>query len=179
MTSRLDPSGQHWTVLSMPTGERVLRRLSPRPRQKGTVLLISILFIAATALASSAVLVSHATQARRDKEEQLLFVGDQFRKAIASYQNTVPPNGVRSLPPNLEALILDRRFAVPVRHLRRVYLDPVTGKADWTLVTSGGGVVGVRSSSQHSPLKQAGFPSAYRHFERAQSYSEWVFSIAR
>lgn len=152
------------------------RKIGPLPQQ-GAVLLLIILFIGVSALASSSLLVSHTTQARRDKEEQLLFVGDQFRKAIASYYNTTPPGGARSLPTTLEALLSDERFPTPVRHLRRLYLDPQTGRADWKAITANGRIIGISSSSGVKPLKRSDFPRGYEHFSNAQAYSDWAFVV--
>ena len=136
-----------------------------------------LVFILVTTLAASSLVVSYTTQSRRDKEEQLLFAGAQLRRAIASYYNTVPPGGARSLPPSLEALLDDQRFPTAIQHLRRIYLDPMTGQADWDLIRESGGIVGVASRSAQSPIKKQGFPKGFEYFENKERYSDWVFSI--
>lgn len=146
-------------------------------RQVGVVLLAVLIFILVTTLAASSLVVAHTTQVQRDKEEQLLFVGDQYRRAIASYYSTVPSGSARSLPPSLEVLLSDPRFATPIQHLRRLYPDPMTGRADWTLVMENGGVVGIRSQSGKAPIKRQGFVRGYEQFEGKQLYSDWVFSL--
>jgi type II secretory pathway pseudopilin PulG len=94
--------------------------------------------------------IEHAAQ--RDREEQLLFVGNQFRTAIASYYEKSP--GTKQYPRKLEELLQDNRFAKPVRHLRRIYIDPMTNQADWQLVRSAqGGIVGVNSRSELPPIR--------------------------
>lgn len=137
----------------------------------------TLLFLLISSLAASSLVVSHQHSVKRDREAQLLFVGDQYKKAITSYYNTVPPGGARALPRSLDNLLEDHRFATPKQHLRRLYVDPFTGTADWQLVTSGHGVIGVYSRFQGKPLKITGFSPGYEHFERAQSYSEWVFAV--
>ena len=117
------------------------------------------------------------TQMQREREEQLLFVGDQFRKAIASYYNTIPPGGARALPPSLDALLNDQRFPKPRQHLRRIYPDPMTGQPDWQLMRENGGIVGVKSQSSRPTLKKKGFSNAYLHLEDKKTYSDWRFSI--
>ncbi len=154
-----------------------VRRIQRR-HSSGIVLLAVLVFVLVTTLAASSLVVSYQQAARREKEEQLLFAGDQFRKAILSYYNTIPPGGARSLPPSLDALLDDQRFATPRHHLRRIYIDPITGTAEWEGVTSGNGIVGVHSRSPLEPLKKAGFPVAYVRFENAQAYSDWVFGIS-
>jgi type II secretory pathway pseudopilin PulG len=154
------------------------RRHSRNQReQQGLVLLTVLAFILVTTLAASSLVVSFTTQMQREKEEQLLFVGDQFRRAIASYYNTIPPGGTRSFPPSLEALANDQRFATPVQHIRRVYVDPMTGRADWTLVREGGGMVGIASQSAGRPIKKKGFAKDYEYLQDKEKYSDWVFSI--
>jgi type II secretory pathway pseudopilin PulG len=123
--------------------------------------------------------VSYTTQLQREKEEQLLFAGAQFRRAIASYYNTIPPGGARALPSSLEALLSDQRFPTPIHHLRRIYVDPMTAQADWTLIQEAGGIVGVASRSERSPLKKKGFARGDESFEDKEKYSEWVFAVRR
>jgi type II secretory pathway pseudopilin PulG len=141
------------------------------------MLLAVMLFLLVTTLATSQLVVSHATQSRRDKEAELLFVGDQYRRAIASYYNTLPPGGVRTLPQSLDALLVDQRFPQPIHHLRRLYPDPMTGKPDWQLVRSTAGIAGVHSRSDHLPLKRVGFPALYPHFADREHYSDWTFAV--
>ena len=69
-------------------------------------------------------------KAQREKEAQLLYVGEEFRKAIMSYYNT----GTRQFPETLEELLQDKRSPNIKRHLRKIYLDPVTNTAEWGLI---------------------------------------------
>ena len=47
---------------------------------------------------------------------------------------------------------------MPVRHLRRLYRDPITGQDEWGLVEApGGGVMGVYSRSEDEPIKSGNF----------------------
>ncbi len=141
------------------------------------MLLVVMLFILVTTLATSQLVVSHATQSQREREEELLFVGEQYRKAIASYRSLVPPGSSPALPRSLEDLVSDERFPRPVHHLRRLYPDPITGKHDWDLVRQGDRIIGVRSSSTRTPLKVANFPSSLQHFEGQATYAQWVFAV--
>ena len=109
---------------------------------------------------------------QREREAQLLFAGDAIRMAIASYF----ASGHR-YPLSLQDLILDDRSPVPIRHLRRLYIDPMTGTADWTLVRApdGSGIMGVASSSRLAPLKRNGFASVDAAFEDSDCYCAWQF----
>ena len=134
-------------------------------------LLLAVAILAA-GLAAGAEIA--ATAMRRDKEAELLFVGDPFARAIALSRASSP--GSPQSPQKLEDLLADKRFPNTRRHLRRVYPDPLTGSADWGLVRGpGGGIVGVYSRSTARPLKTANFPKGYESFADAASYSAWRF----
>jgi type II secretory pathway pseudopilin PulG len=146
-------------------------------RERGAVLIVVLLSVFVTTLAASVMVASNRTASQREREKELLFVGDQYRRAIASYYSTVPSGQARLLPQRLEDLVDDNRFATPRHHLRRLYPDPMTGLADWQPVVEAGGIVGVHSTSKQEPLKQAGFPLRYSALEGQSAYSAWIFRI--
>src|SRR6187549_538427 len=77
------------------------------------------------------------TAAQREREQELLFVGNQYRQAFMNYYAGTPAGKPR-FPRTLENLVEDNRFPVTRRHLRRVYADPMTGKPDWVLLDAPG-----------------------------------------
>lgn len=117
------------------------------------------------------------TQSRREKELELLFAGQQYQQAIAAYI-AVQLNGQRAYPKSLDELLEDRRFPMPVRHLRKRYRDPVTNSPQWGLVRVGDGIAGVYSLSNEAPLKRAGFGACCSEFSNAGSYAGWKFAVA-
>jgi type II secretory pathway pseudopilin PulG len=144
-------------------------------RQQGFTYL-GLLFIIALMGATLALtgVTWHAAQ-KREKERQLLFVGNQFRQAIAAYYNRSPGN-VKQYPGTLGDLLKDPRQLVPQRYLRRVYPDPVTGKGEWGLVkTRDNRIMGVFSLSGDVPVKQSNFRGADKEFEGKMRYTEWRF----
>ena len=135
--------------------------------------LLAAVAIAGVALAATGVLWQ--TEAKREKERELLFVGNQFRRAIEQYHSRTP-GAVKAFPRTLEELLDDMRGPVPMHHLRRIYADPMTGHPDWESVGgAAGGIVGVRSRSQEKPLKQRGFRGRDATFTEKERYSEWAF----
>lgn len=114
------------------------------------------------------------TTAQREKESELLFVGNQFRQAINSYYERTP-SAAKQYPTKLEDLLEDKRFVVPYRHLRKIYRDPMTGGLDWGLVKTGDRILGVHSRSTGTPLKTA-FQGRDEGFSGLSSYDQWVFS---
>jgi len=115
------------------------------------------------------------TEAWRDKEKELMFVGDQFRQAIGSYYESTP--GIpKRYPDTLEKLLVDDRFPMVKRHLRKIFFDPMTGSAEWGLVRQPGiGITGVYSLSVQKPIKRDNFPERYDSFSEAASYKDWKF----
>lgn len=142
--------------------------------EQGFTLLAVIFLVAVLGVGMAALGTVWETASRREKETQLLFVGDQYRRAIESYYRATP-GGVKQYPRSLEDLLLDRRFPNIVRHLRRLYPDPLTGGTDWGLVKEGEGISGVYSLSEGRPMKQGGFSKDYEVFEGAEDFVDWRF----
>ena len=133
----------------------------------GLLMLVAIMGIALTVVAEV-----WQTAQKRDKEEELLFVGSQIRRAIAMYV----ANGA-GYPRRLEDLLKDPGFPEVRRNLRKIYRDPITGRAEWGLVKPDGNyIIGAYSLSDSEPSKQRGFSLADRGFEGKTKYSEWIFS---
>ncbi len=112
----------------------------------------------------------------RDKEEELLFRGDQYRRAIELYYYAVP--GRPQYPRTIDDLLQDPRSTAGKRYLRRKYKDPVSGE-DFVVVEvmdqTGKHIIGVHSPSDKTPLKQANFPDEYQSFLGKTKYSDWLF----
>lgn len=144
------------------------------------LVLLFAVAIAAAGMAGTGI-VWHTTL-QREKEAELLFIGNQIRAAIASYYLRAPGN-VRRYPGALEDLLKDPRFPATVRHLRKLYRDPMTNTTDWGLIAApGGGIMGVYSKSEAAPLKRANFDAPNRALEdRARQlgdklvYKDWHF----
>jgi len=97
-----------------------------------------------------------STTAQRQRERELEWIGQQYVQAIASYYHSSPA-GAKKFPSSLEALLSDTRFPFVKRHLRRIYVDPFTGKSEWGLIRhTDGAVIGIysmRGSPNFTPAK--------------------------
>ena len=112
------------------------------------------------------------TQAQREREQELLFIGREFRTAIAAYYRA----GAHQYPQDISDLLEDKRWPEPRHFLRRLYVDPMTGAQDWTILrTDMLGITGIASSSNDEPLKKKGFPLYEAAFEDATCYCDWKF----
>jgi type II secretory pathway pseudopilin PulG len=124
---------------------------------------------AALAVTSS---VWHEVQ-RRAMENELIFAGLQYRRAIAEYYNATPAH---QYPPDIGSLLRDNRMPGLVRHLRRPYRDPLTNSTTWGVVLApGGGIMGVFSLAQGRPIKQANFPAELNWPGNRPTYADWQF----
>lgn len=149
---------------------------SGKARQRGFTYLGLIVFVFIIGLVGAATLKVDALLRRAQLEKELLETGAQFSAALDSYAKATPRGQPRA-PLTLEELLRDKRFPNPRRHLRKIFIDPVTGKAEWGLVRAGesGPILGVHSLSRATPLKQANFDARFSGFENREYLSEWKF----
>jgi type II secretory pathway pseudopilin PulG len=128
---------------------------------------LAVLFLVGLAglgLAVTGELWSHARQ--REKEAELVWIGEQFRQAIGLYYQR-SPGAVKRYPEKLEDLLEDKRYLSMQRYLRKIYIDPITRKSEWGLVAApGGGIMGVHSVAASKPIRSVS----------ATSYREWRFT---
>jgi type II secretory pathway pseudopilin PulG len=113
------------------------------------------------------------TNVQRSREAELRFIGEQFKHAIKLYYEGTP-GGDKQLPKSLEDLLRDERYPVVRRYLRKMYVDPLRGKAEWGLIklNNGDGIVGVHSLSESEPFKNRGAEKASK---TRVTYADWKF----
>ncbi len=109
-----------------------------RRRQRGFTYLWVLFAVALLGVGLTAASEVWVAAARRQQREQFDWVGAQFVRAIGSHYHA-GPGGLHSFPKDFADLLEDRRSATPRRHLRSVYPNPFTGRADWELLRGGDG----------------------------------------
>ena len=116
-----------------------------------------------------------STVQRRDNERELVFAGRQFADAIERYRkHAVDP--LHLYPRSLQELLHDDRSGVPRHHLRRLYVDPMTGDSRWGLIRlADGSVVGVHSLSERAPFVRKFVTPDFAPPAGIQSYQQWHF----
>ena len=156
-------------------------------REAGFTYFGLLLAIATVALVVSAGASLLANDLRRDKELELLFAGDEIKRALETYhsKNT---GGLYPYPKQLDWLLRDPNQPSLQRYLRKIYRDPmhepdeaasITLVGTWVpILGMGGQVIGVHSNSARAPLKTAGFPKHYEAFRGAKRYADWKFIAA-
>jgi type II secretory pathway pseudopilin PulG len=159
-------------------GSQRQQRSSSLPHQKLTrgIAYIGLLFtLTLMALALTRILPVLSQQRQREKEAELLWVGEQYQRAIISYHSQ-SPGTLKQYPKTISDLLEDRRFFGIKRHLRKPYPDPITGKNDWEIVkASDEGIQAIHSRSTDTPIKQDHFPVGFEQFKNTSRYSDWVF----
>jgi type II secretory pathway pseudopilin PulG len=153
------------------------QRLQSTRRMNGFTFLGLMMIIALLGIALLAVGEVWHFAGKRAKEQELLFIGNQFRQAIKLYCNHAPPaNKLQPFPMSLEDLIKDPRYPSTQRYLRKIYTDPITGGSEWGILTNpNGAIIGVFSLSTEEPVKKGNFKLSEKDFEGKTQYADWHF----
>ncbi len=136
--------------------------------------MIVMFLVAVLSIVAVRALENTLTAERRDKEEQLLWVGQAYADAIAAYYNGSQGTQKR-WPKTPDDLLLDEHANRVSRPLRKLYRDPITGSKAWGYVYNGDDLIGVYSLSTLKPLKRDQFPPEQASFRNAASYQNWKF----
>jgi type II secretory pathway pseudopilin PulG len=143
-------------------------------RPRGVVLLGLLVLLALGGLAALHYGESAVAARQREQETQLLWTGQQFRRALESYY-LATPGAAKHLPVRLDNLLRDDRFPQPVRHLRKLYADPLAPDTPWGLVRRGGQIIGVYSQADGTPFKTTDLGTGLESVQGARSYADWRF----
>jgi type II secretory pathway pseudopilin PulG len=95
--------------------------MSKRP--KGYTLLILLFAVSILGIGLIVAIPVWETQIQREKEEELIFRGNQFVEAVRLYQLKKPG----AFPSTLEELVEEKC-------LRRLYRDPMTRNGEWNII---------------------------------------------
>jgi hypothetical protein len=143
-------------------------------KQRGFSYLVVLMVAIALGIASMATYEQLDTVAKREREAEWWFVGQQYQQAIASYYRHSHA-GQKTFPEDIESLLKDKRFVSVVRHLRKPYLDPINGQP-WQLVLNDEQkIVGVVSSSAEPILQLAKLADFDKNADKIQFYSDIQF----
>ena len=163
------------TVPTMASGDAMCDPSVFLKRQRGFTLVAVLAALFFLALATQKVMTKVSQQAQREREAELLRMGAAYIAAIGAYYER-SPGSVKRWPPTLEALTDDRRFVTLQRHMRKLYLDPMTRNGEWGVIPApDGGVAGVYSHSDEKPIRSAGEAIHALGLSEVQRYSDWKF----
>jgi type II secretory pathway pseudopilin PulG len=143
--------------------------------QFGFTYLALLVALLSLSLATQGVMTYVSQQVQREREADLLRVGQAFARAIGAYYESTP-GSVKRWPQSLEDLVEDKRQVAIQRHLREVYPDPITRSRNWGLViASGGGIQGVYSQSAEAPIRVGPVELDRLTLAAATRYAQWSF----
>jgi hypothetical protein len=135
--------------------------------------LLVLFLVAAMGLMAAQVGVVWQQVAQRDREAELLAIGVEMARALASYKRA---GSQKIYPTKLADVVEDKRFPNPVRHLRRIYRDPFSGEPRWGLVLQAGQITGVYSFASGEPIRRSDLPPELGDAAKnAKTYADWVF----
>jgi type II secretory pathway pseudopilin PulG len=118
---------------------------------------------------------SWSAASQREREEELIQIGQAYVRAIGTYY-AQSPGAAKSYPFALQDLVEDKRFVGVQRHLRKIYLDPVGRRAQWGLVRAvDGGISGVYSLSEKRPLRRQPLLLSGAAPVVGERYADWKF----
>ena len=168
---------------------------SPLRSSAGFTYIAALVMVVIMGIMASQAAELWSTKMKREREVELLYRGRQVRDALrrwykikvpvagsATGGSTAPASAAQTQlqgasPQDLKALLSASGLA-KVRYLRPSSLvDPITLK-EWALVKDASQrIIGVASTSEAEPLKQANFPLDLvpADFEGKKKYSDWQF----
>jgi type II secretory pathway pseudopilin PulG len=146
-----------------------------RRGERGFAYVAVLALVAVMGIGLAAIGPLWAQESQRERETELLRLGQLYAEAISRYYAT-SPGSIKQHPPQLEALLLDTRFVGTVRHLRTLYSDPITDGKPWGLMRApDGGVIGIYSQSGEAPLHKVPVKLGKVTLAPASRYSDWKF----
>ena len=106
-------------------------------KQRGYTLLILVFAAFVLSIGLLVAVPIWQTQIQREKEEELIFRGNQYVEAIRLFQKKHPG----SFPKSLEELVEEKC-------LRKLYMDPMTEGGEWNIILPVGGVSAISRSER-------------------------------
>lgn len=161
----------------------MIRSLSPRTspsslgREAGLTLIELIVTVAILGLLASAAVPLARWNIKREKERELRSDLWEMRRAIDAYKDAADKGGIQTkvdsdnYPPDLDTLVKGVEIkGKKVRFLRRIPVDPMTGKAEW----------GMRSEQDDPNSDSFGGQNLYDVYSKSQGtalngtkYADW------
>lgn len=142
-------------------------------KSNGYTFLVVLIVVVVMGISAEATSRLTSTIIKREKEQELLFRGQAYAKAIKSYY--LAGKTIKTFPKSLDDLLKDPRY-IDKKHIRKLYIDPLTNKPDWVLIRDKlGGISGIASSSEELAMKTANFPAGLESFEKTTNYTQWRF----
>lgn len=149
----------------------------PKEGERGLTLVELIVTVAILAILASAAIPMARFQIKREKERELRYDLWTMRDAIDKYKDAADKGAIQTkvdsqnYPPDLETLVKGVDIqGKKVKFLRRIPVDPMTGKAEW----------GLRSMQDDPDSTSFGGQSVFDVYSKSQGtaldgtkYADW------
>jgi type II secretory pathway pseudopilin PulG len=132
--------------------------------QRGFTYILLLWWVAISGVLLAALGQQWLMESRRQKEAEFVFRGTEIGTALGRYQD-VTPIGQLPGPLSMADLLEDKRGPKTLRHLRQLWLDPITGKP-WVFEREQGRIVAVHSASKAKPIRPP---------DGVDAYDQWRF----
>jgi len=116
-----------------------MAQAGPRNQERGYAMVALLILMAVMAIAMTVALPAWSTLARREREAELAFRGEQYARAIVLFQRKYGG----AYPPNVDVLVTER-------FLRKKYKDPITND-DFQTIAVGQAVAGPQTANPLDP----------------------------
>lgn len=146
------------------------------PHQAGAAYLLLLLTLTLISLSSLIIIEVAQLRQQRSDEDQLIFIGEEFCRALRSYKLATPPGG-KAAPDELGELLADNRSGRTRRHLRQIYLDPFTREPTWKVFRNPEhqGIDAIASFSSRMALRTGVSFENKSSASLSVRYSDWHF----
>ncbi|MGE0445872.1 MAG: type II secretion system protein [Vicinamibacterales bacterium] len=124
-------------------------------REQGYAMVALLVAIAIMAVALSVALPTWSTMAKREREAELIFRGEQYARAIALYQRQF----ANAFPPSID-LLVQQKF------LRKKYRDPMVADGEFQVILVGQPIPGQTTAPQTGRAGAAGARGALEETAR-------------
>lgn len=151
------------------------RRFVRARTQRGFTYVAVLALLAMLGIALAAVGTRWADRVQREREQELLRVGQLYAQAILAYHRGSPGSD-QTWPKDVQDLLLDPRMLSTVRYLRAPYTDPMRPGQAFGLVRAADNTIrGVFSTSVDKPFQQGSVDLGVTVLAPAQHYADWQF----
>ena len=143
--------------------------------QAGFTYIALLALLALVGIALATIGTRWADRIQREREQQLLRVGQLYAQALLAYHRGSPGSD-KTWPKDIDELLQDPRMLGTVRYLRAPYTDPMVPGQPLALIRAADNTIrGVYSTSTATPFMQQPVDLGVVVLAPAQHYADWQF----
>ncbi len=146
-----------------------------RAAQAGFTYVALLAVVALAGIALAEIGTRWADRVQREREQQLLRIGQVYAQALLAYHRGSPGSD-KTWPKDVQELLQDPRMLGTVRYLRAPYTDPMVPGQPFALIRAADNTIrGVQSTSTATPFHEGPVDLGVTALPPAQHYADWQF----